>query len=147
MKKEVLLISACLLGVACRYDGKSVQKITKEQIDSLRERYELVPICPEIYGGLTTPRNPSEQRGGGVFMNNGRDVSAEFLRGAQATLMLARTFEAKKALLKARSPSCGKGAVYDGSFTGKLINSDGVTAELLMKNGISVFNEQEISKL
>ena len=147
MQKEKLLISACLLGIPCRYDGRAVAKISKEELDGLMEKYELIPVCPEIYGGLSTPRNPSEARDGGVYMNDGRDVTENFTRGAVATLKIAEALGAKRALLKARSPSCGKGAVYDGTFSGTLIAQDGVTADLLIKNGVSVFSEEEISKL
>ena len=144
MKKENLLISACLFGIPTRYDGKSVTKI---DIEALREKYNLVPVCPEIYGGLTTPRRPSEQRDGGVYMDDGTDVSENFLRGAKCAYQLATALDCKIALLKARSPSCGKGKVYDGSFTGTLIDGNGVTAEYLISRGISVYTEEEISKL
>jgi uncharacterized protein YbbK (DUF523 family) len=144
MEKENLLISACLFGIPCRYDGRSVAKI---DIEALKEKYNLVPVCPEIYGGLTTPRRPSEQRDGGVFMDDGRDVSENFLRGAESAYSLCRLLDCKKALLKERSPSCGKGKVYDGSFTGTLTDGDGVTASYLRERGISVFGESEIAKL
>lgn len=144
MEKENLLISACLFGIPCRYDGRSVTKI---DIEALKEKYNLVPVCPEIYGGLTTPRRPSEQRDGGVFMDDGRDVSENFLKGAESAYSLCRLLDCKKALLKERSPSCGKGKVYDGSFTGTLTDGDGVTASYLRERGISVFGESEIAKL
>lgn len=144
MKKENLLISACLFGIPCRYDGRSVKKI---EIEALKEKYNLVPVCPEIYGGLTTPRRPSEQRDGGVFMDDGTDVSENFIRGAECAYSLALALDCQKALLKERSPSCGKGRVYDGSFTGTLTDGDGVAAAYLSERGISVFGESEIDKL
>ena len=144
MEKENLLISACLLGIACRYDGRSVKKL---DASALMEKYNLIPICPEIYGGLTTPRNPSEQRDGGVFMDDGTDVTDNYNRGAYASYQLSEIFSCKKALLKERSPSCGSGAVYDGSFSGTLIEGDGVTAKYLKERGIEVYGESDIDKL
>ena len=126
--KEKLLISACLLGIGCRYDGGRVKKV---DVDALRERYDLVPVCPEIYGGLPTPRTPSERVGDRVVMKDGRDVTENFLRGMQSTLDIAEAAGARLALLKARSPSCGKGEIYDGSFTGRLTAGDGFTTEHL----------------
>ncbi len=143
-KKENLLISACLLGLPCRYDGKSVRKL---DLEILKEKYNLIPVCPEIYGGLTTPRNPSEQRAGRVYMNDGTDVTENFTRGAECAYRMCIEFNCKKALLKERSPSCGKGAVYDGSFTGTLAAGNGVSAEYLLARKIAVYGESEIDKL
>ena len=142
--KEKLIISACLLGEPCRYDGKSVNKI---DISRILEKYDIVPICPEIYGGLPTPRTPSERSGDRVVMKDGRDVTDNFNRGALSALNIARLCGARKALLKAKSPSCGKGEIYDGSFSGKLTAGNGVAAEMLISEGISVFSEKEIDKL
>lgn len=138
MKK--LLVSACLLGCPCRYDGKSCKD---ERVLALRGLYEMIPICPEQLGGLTTPRNPSERRGGGVFMNDGANVTAQYKKGAENALYLAQTLGAEKALLKAKSPSCGKGLIYDGTFTGGKIAGNGVTAELFIRNGLQVYTEDE----
>ncbi len=143
MKKN-LIISACLIGTPCRYDGKSVRKI---DVEALKEKYNLIPICPEIYGGLSTPRVPSERLGERVVMQNGNDVTDNFHRGAMAALEFAKINGATIALLKEKSPSCGKGKIYDGSFSGTLAGGNGVTAELLMAHGISVFGESEIEKL
>lgn len=140
MKK--LLVSACLLGCRCRYDGKSC---ANENVIALKDRYELIPVCPEQLGGLPTPRNPSERKDGGVFMNDGTDVTKAYRKGAAESLYLARTLGVQKALLKAKSPSCGKGLIYDGSFTGKKIEGNGVTAALLLENGIEVFTEDELT--
>ena len=136
--KEKILVSACLLGLPCRYDGR--EKPSKEVIN-LKEKYELVPFCPEIYGGLETPRTPSERVGDKVLMKNGRDVTENYRRGAEGALYLCKTLDIKKAVLKERSPSCGNGKIYDGSFSGRLKDGDGVTAELLKKNGIEVIGE------
>jgi uncharacterized protein YbbK (DUF523 family) len=140
MKK--LLVSACLLGCRCRYDGKSCGN---KDVIALKDKYEIIPVCPEQLGGLCTPRNPSERNNGGVFMNDGTDVTDAYRKGAKEALYLARTLGADAAVLKAKSPSCGKGLIYDGSFTGRKIKGNGVTAELLIENGIQVFTEDEIT--
>lgn len=141
---ENLLISACLLGIACRYDGKSVKGV---DIDALRKKYNLIPVCPEIYGGLPTPRTPSERQGEKTMMKDGTDVTENYLRGARIAYELCLEFDCKKALLKERSPSCGSGKIYDGSFSGTLVDGDGVTSEYLKSFGISVFGESEVDKL
>ncbi len=142
--KKTILVSACLLGISCRYDGKSKPD---ERVISLREKYNLVPVCPEIYGGLSTPRVPSERIGDRTMMQDGSDVTENYRRGAEAALSLYRTLGCEAALLKAKSPSCGVGAIYDGSFSGRLTERDGVTAELLKNEGISVFSENEIPEM
>ena len=142
--KKSLLISACLLGAPCRFDGKSVPRV---DFSALSERYNLIPVCPEIYGGLSTPRVPSERRFDRVTMKDGKDVTNEFFKGAEVTLDFARKFSASAALLKERSPSCGHGEIYDGSFGGTLIPGSGVTAEMLENSGIRVYGESEIEKL
>ena len=139
-----ILISACLLGIPCRYDGKAKPQPWAE---ALAARHDLVPVCPEQLGGLPTPRNPSERRGDRVVMNDGRDVTAEYRRGAEETLRLARLYGCTAAVLKERSPSCGCGRIYDGTFTGTLTDGDGVTAALLKENGIKVYGESELEKL
>lgn len=141
---EKILVSACLLGVSCRYDGRSVPN---EQVIALSEKYALIPICPEIYGGLSTPRTPSERVGDRVLMKDGTDVTENYARGAEATLRLAELSGAKYAILKAKSPSCGKGRIYDGTFTGRLVAGDGVTAENLTRVGIKVLTEDELDLL
>ena len=141
---EKLLISACLLGIPCRYDGKSVRGV---DVSHLREKYELVPVCPEIYGGLSTPRVPSERRGDKTIMKDGRDVTENYIRGAEAAYQLCLQLDCKIALLKERSPSCGKNKIYDGSFSGVLVDGEGVTAEYLRLRGIKVFGESEIEEL
>jgi len=139
-KKERLLISACLLGAACRYDGNSVP-LPEETLKALTERYELIPVCPEQLGGLATPRESAERCGNRVVTAGGADVTVKYFRGAEQALYLAERFACTKALLKERSPSCGSGEIYDGSFTRTLTAGDGVTAALLKAKGIAVYGE------
>ncbi len=143
MKKK-LIISACLLGEPCRYDGRSVPAV---DVGALSEKYELIPVCPEVMGGLPTPRVPSERIGGKVINKIGIDVTENYNKGAAEALRLAKEGGAELALLKEKSPSCGKGRIYDGSFSGTLIPGDGVTVELLTNEGIRVLGESEIEKL
>lgn len=144
MKKNAVLVSACLLGVCCRYDGESKPNA---DVISLRDRFILLPICPEEDGGLPTPRTPSERVGDRVLMRDGRDVTENYIKGASLALERAKSFGCTAAILKARSPSCGKGQIYDGSFSGTLTDRDGVCAEMLKRNGIKVYTEDEIEIL
>lgn len=136
-----VLISACLLGCACRYDGKSKPH---PAVEALAKEHTLIPVCPEIYGGLPTPRAPSEIVGDRVINASGEDVTDCYMRGANEALRLAKQFDCTVAVLKAKSPSCGKGQVYDGSFSRTLRDGDGVTAALLMQNGITVYTEEDL---
>lgn len=139
-----LLISACLMGACCRCDGTGKRLAG---LEALQQRHQLVPACPEQLGGLPTPRPPCEIRGGRVFDIQGEDRTAAFQAGAAAALLLYRQAGCQAALLKARSPSCGRGQVYDGSFSGRLRPGDGLTAQLLMAQGIRVFTEDEMHQL
>lgn len=141
---ENVLVSACLLGIGCRYDGKHK---ANEEVLRLREKYNLIPVCPEVFGGLPTPRVPSERVGDKVMMRDGHDVTDNYRRGAEEALRLCRIYDVKLAILKERSPSCGKNEIYDGSFSGTLTQRDGVTAELLKSEGINVIGESEINIL
>lgn len=141
---ENLLVSACLLGLGCRYDGKSKPC---PAVLALRGRYNLIPVCPEQLGGLATPRPPAERRGGGVYTQNGLDVTGQYRRGAQMALELAELLSCRRAILKSRSPSCGSGLIHDGLFSGALIAGDGVCAALFKENGIAVFSEEELALL
>ncbi len=141
---EPILISACLLGASCRYDGGSKPVLS---VEALMGKYQLVPVCPEQLGWLPTPREPSERQGARVVMKSGTDVTEQYRRGAEQALHLARVFGCTKAVLKERSPSCGTGEIYDGTFSGRLIPGDGVTAEVLKAHGIEVFGESEIEAL
>ena len=137
---ENVLISACLLGIACRYDGKC----GKFDLTGLKEKYNLIPICPEIYGGLTTPRIPSERVCDRVFMKDGTDVTENYIRGAKIAYELCKKFDCKLAILKSRSPSCSPNGIYDGSFQGFLVEGMGVTAEYLKARGIKVISEEDL---
>ena len=143
---ERLLISACFLGKDCKYSGGN-NALPAETLKALRERYRLVPVCPETAGGLPIPREPSERVPGGVIGRSGADVTAEFEKGGDTALRLAELFGCKKALLKEHSPSCGSGIIYDGSFSNVLIPGDGVAAEKLKAAGVAVYGESEIRKL
>lgn len=139
-----VLVSACLLGRCCRYDGtgKEIPELIR-----LGERFRLVPVCPECLGGLPTPRPPAERQGGRVVNREGDDVTEVYCRGAEQALRIAREQGCTAAVLKERSPSCGAGQIYDGTFRHTLTAGDGVTAELLRKNGIIVVGESQIHTL
>lgn len=139
-----ILISGCLLGLKCRYDSKE-KKLP--EIEKLIELYNLIPICPEQLGGLPTPRIPAERVKHKVITQAGVDVTKEYQLGAEEALKIAKLYNCKKAILKEKSPSCGCGKIYDGTFSRNLIVGNGVTADLLLKNGIEVFGESEIDKL
>ena len=139
-----ILVSACLLGLCCRYNAESK---ANERVLVLAKTHPLVPVCPEQLGGLPTPRPPAERKGERVVSSDGTDVTDAFQKGAEETLLLARTLGCKTAVLKARSPSCGHGRIYDGTFAGSLVPGSGVTAELLEASGIAVYTEEEIPSL
>ena len=141
---EKILISACLVGDNVKYDGKSNKS---DKIERLLEKYELVPFCPEVEGGLSIPRKPSERVKDRVKMEGGRDVTHQFESGAEKALNICLYLGIKIAILKENSPSCGSHNIYDGSFSHKLIPGEGVTTELLKKKGITVLNEDEIDTL
>ena len=136
-----ILVSACLLGVSCRYDSQSRPD---SRVLALRARHTLIPVCPEQLGGLPTPRVPCERRDGRVISREGADRTAEYTRGAEEALRLCRLFQCEAALLNAKSPSCGAGRIYDGTFSGTLCPGDGVTAERLKKEGIPVWTEETL---
>lgn len=139
-----ILVSACLLGCPCRYDGTAK---ADPRVLALMERHTLIPVCPEQLGGLPTPRLPSERREGGVFDRGGKDVTAQYRQGAEEVLRLARLYGCTHAVLKERSPSCGSGQIYDGSFSHVLVPGSGVAAELLAQNGITVLGESQADVL
>ena len=142
-----ILVSACLLGMNCRYNGEV--KENKNVVELLhRKGVHLVPVCPEQMGGLATPRDPAEiQADGRVVTKTGKDVTREYQRGAEEALKIAELFQCDMAILKERSPSCGYGRVYDGTFSGTLTEGNGITAGLLSKNGIDVLGESELDQL
>ena len=139
-----ILISGCLLGLKCRYDAKE-KKLP--EIEKLIEIYNLIPVCPEQLGGLPTPRIPAERVNNKVVNQAGVDVTKEYQLGAEEALKVAKLYNCKKAILKEKSPSCGCGKIYDGTFSKNLIVGNGVTADLLLKNGIEIFGESKIDKL
>ena len=143
---ENLLISACLMGFECKYCGGS-NYIGDEKLSKLKENYVLIPVCPESAGGLPTPRDPSERIGDKVMSSKGVDVTANYAKGAETALTLCQKYGCKKAILKAKSPSCGRDIIYDGTFSGALTRRHGVTTELLLQNNIEVFSEKELDKL
>ena len=142
--KEKLLISACLLGRNCKYNGgNNYAPLTEE----LKERYDLVPVCPEAFGLLPIPHDPSERVGDRVLSRSGADVTAAFQKGAEKTVEAARKAGARKAVLKERSPSCGFGAIYDGTFTGTVVPGDGVAAQALAAEGVAIWGESRMEEL
>lgn len=139
-----ILVSSCLLGCNCKYNGKN--NYNKEVVQFLKN-YEAVCVCPEQLGGLSTPRLPSEIHNHRVIQENGQDVTDYFKLGATLALYIAQKNHCQVAICKTRSPSCGFGEIYDGTFTSKVIDGNGITADLLFKNGIEVFNETNFKKI
>lgn len=139
-----VLVSACLLGMSCRYDGKCKPD---ENVIKLMDKCTLIPFCPEIYGGLKTPRFPSEIVSDRVLSKNGEDVTDQYIKGAKEALKIAKLYDCKYAILKEKSPSCGKGLIHNGKFDGGLVLGDGITVRILKENNIFVFGESEIEKL
>lgn len=145
------LVSACLLGVKCSWNGGDNKNI---KVLEILKREILIPVCPEQLGGLRTPRPPQEIRCGSggdvlegkrkVLNKKGEDVTREFIKGAEETLRIAELFNIKEFVGKSGSPSCGCGKIYDGSFTGKIVKGDGVTSALLKRSGIRVFTEEDL---
>jgi len=144
--REKVLISACLAGINCKFNGEN-NLLDSGILDEISKKYHLLFVCPEVFGGLGTPREPAEMKDGLVVTKTAKDVSENFKFGAEICLKIAKLNGCKKAILKARSPSCGSGQIYDGSFSKKLIFGDGVAAKLLKENGILVFSEDEIGQL
>ena len=141
----MILISACLCGINCKYNGKNNYN---EKALELVKSGKAIPICPEQLGGLTTPRNSSEikiiDNEVHVIDNKNNDITKEFKKGANEVLKLVKDLNVDKVILQSRSPSCGVGRIYDGSFTGKLINGNGVLAQLLIDNNIEVVGIEDI---
>jgi len=137
----MILISACLAGINCKYDGSNN---LNQKVINLLKTEQAVLVCPEQLGGLPTPRYPSEIKGSKVYDQNGKDVSLNFKKGAFETLRIAQLCGCKKAVLKQRSPSCGKEWIYDGLHREKLIRGEGITAHLLKKHGIKIISEEDL---
>lgn len=148
--RKPLLVSACLMGTSCRFDGLHCYC---PELEGIKEEYEVIPVCPEMFGGLESPRTPAEIQGGDgaqvlagsarIIDEDGNDLTQAFLDGARQVLATAKSAGAVGAILKARSPSCGKGRIYDGSFSGKLAPGNGVATAILIQNGIPVWTEDE----
>lgn len=139
-----ILVSACLLGCPCRYDGTGQ---AHPAVLALRERHHLVPVCPEQLGGLPTPRPPAERRNGAVITCEGADVTEQYRRGGEAAVELARLMGCTCAIMKERSPSCGCGEIYDGTFSHTLISGNGAAAALLAEAGLKVLGESQVHLL
>ncbi len=147
----MILVSACLLGINCKYNGDNNKN---EQVEKYLKDKKFILVCPEQLGGMSTPRNPSEIinldedniiEGNTIVINNKNlDVTEEFKKGALETLKIAKIYGCKKAILKEGSPSCGSSFIYDGSFKGKKVNGSGVTTSLLRQNSIVVISEKDI---
>ena len=141
-----ILISACLLGVDCKYNGSN-NKLDDEIINLLKEKYNLIPVCPEIMGGMPTPRNPVEITDGKVFDYDGEEFTKEFEKGSEEVLKLAKLYNSSIAILKENSPSCGSNFIYDGTFNHKKIKGMGIAALKLSKENIKLFSEENIKIL
>lgn len=133
-----IAVSSCLLGINCKYNGKSNYN---EEILKLKDKYELIPICPEVLGGLSIPRTPAEILNNKIINQIGIDVTNNYIDGANKALQILKDNNINIAILKAKSPSCGKGEIYDGTFTHTLIKGNGITSQLFLDNGITVYNE------
>ena len=138
---EKILVSACLLGIDVKYDGKNNKN--DKVLEYIKDK-EIIPICPEVMGGLSTPRIPSEIIGDKVINKDGKDVTNNFYKGAEEVLKLCKLFNIKKAILKKKSPSCGVGLIYDGTFTNNLVEGYGITAKILKENGIELLTEDDL---
>ncbi len=140
-----ILVSACLYGHAVRYDGKA-KRLSDEIFEKWQQEGRLIPVCPEVEGGLPVPRAPSEIIGNRVVNSEGRDVTSEYARGAEYALDLADKAQIAFAVMKEGSPACGSSRIYDGSFTGTKISGQGMAAWLLYQNGYEVFNELQLEQ-
>lgn len=143
-KKNPILVSACLLGINCQYNGES--DFTRELLEFLKDKGEFIAVCPEVLGGLPIPRDGAEIVGKKVKTAAGKDVTKQFIEGAKKVFKIAKENNVKLAILKAKSPSCGVGWIYDGTFSRNLIKGDGMTAALLKKNKIKVLTEKDFTK-
>lgn len=143
--KPTYVVSACLAGCKCRYDGKDNEN---KYVKKLVEEGRAITVCPEVMGGLDTPRIPSEIVGNKVLNKEGFDNTPYFEKGSMIALSKVKEFEIKKAILKAKSPSCGVRFIYDGSFSGQLIKGSGVFAKMLIEEGLELYEEgDDLSEL
>lgn len=133
------IVSACLAGIECAYDGKS--RLNKKVVELIKKG-GAIPVCPEQLGGLPTPRIPSERKGTRVINKNGQNITDNFIKGAQEALKITKMTGCDCAILKSRSPSCGYGIIYDGTFSKRLIKGNGVFTDMLLKKGIDVVTDE-----
>lgn len=145
----MILVSACLAGYNCRYDGENCRN---SKIAELVKNHNAIPVCPEVLGGLLTPRNPMEivindNKNISVLDNKGNDLTEQMLKGAYECLKIAKLNKVSYAILKSNSPSCGYGQIYNGTFTGILKEGNGITSQLLKDNGIEIYNEKNFEEL
>lgn len=143
-RNPVILVSACLMGKPCRYNGTHCHN---GAIESLARKYTLLSVCPEVMGGLRTPRQPCELRDGRVFTRDGQDVTGAFEAGCGKALALAREHGVTLAILKEKSPSCGTRQVYDGSFRDRLVPGSGMMTGLLRENGVEVISNEDVFEI
>lgn len=140
------IVSSCLAGINCRYDGNNN---SNEKVVKLVKEGKAIPVCPEVLGGLGIPRDRSEivkdQNGDRkVITENGKDVTAEFIKGAMKTSAIAKIVNAEKAVMKKYSPSCGYGEIYDGTFNNNLVEGNGITVEMLIENGVEILTADDL---
>lgn len=138
-----ILVSACLLGENCKYNGGNNRN---ENVIKLSENHTLIPICPETFACLPTPRVPSEIKDGKVYSKDGKDLTKEFYDGAEKALYIAEESGCQVAILKEKSPSCGFGKIYDGTFSGKLTYGNGIAAQMLYEHGIRIYGESSVER-
>ncbi len=145
MKK--ILVSQCLYGgEPVRYDGKSKAE-TDPRFLKWKEEGRLIPVCPEVFGGLPTPRADAQRVGDRVIARTGKDVTFEYMKGAHEAVRLAKEYNVLCAIMKEKSPSCGSNKIYDGTFEGNLIDGQGTAVELLRKEGVQVFSEEQLDQV
>ena len=145
MKK--ILVSQCLYGGdPVRYDGKSKAE-TDPRFLKWKEEGRLIPVCPEVFGGLPTPRADAQRVGDKVIARTGKDVTFEYMKGAHEAVRLAKEYNVLCAIMKEKSPSCGSNKIYDGTFEGNLIDGQGTAVELLRKEGVQVFSEEQLDQV
>jgi uncharacterized protein YbbK (DUF523 family) len=139
--KKMKICSACLMGINCRYDGGNNRN---EKLIKLAKAEIIIPICPEQLGGLATPRPPAEKVENSILTKSGEEVTAAFQKGAEEVLKICQFYKISEAILKQRSPSCGCGQIYDGTFSGNMIEGDGITTSLLKKHGLRIISEEDL---
>lgn len=141
---EMYLVSACLAGINCTYQAGN--NLHPKVLELVKQKRAFL-VCPEQLGGLPTPRTPAEILNSKIYMKDGKDVTSNFQKGAQETLRIIKLLNIKNAILKQNSPSCGCGRIYDGTHSGRLIPGNGITAKLLLENGIKIITEDDLENI